>query len=280
MTTVPKVVATLVLSLVCLGVYATQAEDGAQQPRISLIPLGTGKGATAVYEGEPSASFVVKVNDECRLLVDAGLGVSPHAIRNCGSIPKNIFISHNHSDHAGELPVLLIVQQTFGRKLRVFSGPEVKDRLVNHRIAELYSTGLKAEEIADWVAAPEGEKVKVDEDLSLVAYRGKHSEVSYGFVLFFRDAPVLGFSGDSGFDRDFYQKLAAAPTIVVDARKGSTKEHAGFDEVHAFEGTVKSRVYVGHYGKAAEAPTESAALMPGHSIVLAPAAESSNMPPK
>jgi ribonuclease BN (tRNA processing enzyme) len=273
MSTALKAIATLVLFLACLGTEIAQAEQtekSAQQPRLSLIPLGTGKGATAVFEGEPSASFVVKVNDECRLLVDAGLGVSPHAIQTCGSVPRNIFVSHNHSDHAGELPVLLIVQQTMGRKLRVISGPQVKDRLVNYRIAELYSTGLKADEIADWVVAPEGEKVRVDEDLSLVAYKGQHSEVSYGFVLFFRDAPILGFSGDSGFDRAFYQKLAAAPTMVVDARKGSTKEHAGFDEVHAFEGTVKSKVYVGHYGKASEAPTESAPLVVGRTVELSP----------
>jgi ribonuclease BN (tRNA processing enzyme) len=262
-----KTTAILVLLLVCLRANAVQA-DGPQRPRISLTPLGTGKGATAVYEGEPSSSFVVKVNDECRLLVDAGLGVSARAIQNCGSVPRNIFISHNHSDHAGELPVLLIVEQTAGRKLRVISGPEVKDRLVSHRIAELYSTGLKTDEIADWVAAQGGEKVVVDDDLSLVAYKGMHSEVSYGFVLYFRGAPILGFSGDSGFDRALYEKLAAAPTIVLDARTVSTKEHAGFDEVHAFEGKTKARVYVGHYGKASEAPTQSMHLVPGKSIDL------------
>ena len=262
-----KMIAILVLPLVCLAAKAAQG-GGAQWPHISLTPLGTGKGATAVYEGEPSSSFVLKVNDECRLLVDAGLGISARAIQTCGSVPKNIFISHNHSDHAGELPVLLIVEQTAGRKLRVISGPEVKDRLVSHRVAELYSTGLKADEIADWVAASEGEKVKVDDDLSLIAYRGSHSETSYGFVLYFRGYPLLGFSGDSGFERAFYEKLAAAPTIVLDARRESTKEHAGFEEVRAFEGTVKGRVYIGHYGKASEVPTQSTPLIPGKAIEL------------
>lgn len=239
-----------------------------ERSQITLTPLGTGKGATAVYEGEPSSSFVIKINGECRLWVDTGLGVSPHVIKTCGSVPKNIFISHNHSDHAGELPVLLIVEQTAKRKLRVISGPEVNERLITHRIAELYSTGLKASEIADWVVAPEEEKIKVDDDLSLVSHKGKHSEVSYGFVLYFKGSPVLGFSGDSGFDRAFYQKLAVAPTLVLDARKGGTPEHAGFDEVRAFEGAVKSRIFVTHYGKATEAPTQSKSLTPGHPISL------------
>lgn len=258
----------IALVLLLISFSVTRGADKTQQPTITLIPLGTGKGATAVYEGEPSSSFVVKVNGECRLWVDTGLGVSPHAIKVCGSVPKNTFISHNHSDHAGELPVLLIVELTAMRKLRVISGPEVNERLVTHRIAELYSTGFKADQIADWVVAPEGEKVKVDDDLSLVSYKGKHSEVSYGFVLFFRNSPILGFSGDSGFDRAFYQKLAMAPTLVLDARKGATAEHAGFDEVYAFEKTIKGRVFVGHYGKASEAPTQSTRLVPGQAIEL------------
>jgi ribonuclease BN (tRNA processing enzyme) len=268
MTRIARTAAASILFLTFFGIQVGRAADNAQGPKITLIPLGTGKGATAVYDGEPSSSFVIKVNDECRLWVDTGLGVSPHAIKACGSVPRNIFISHNHSDHAGELPVLLIVEQTIKHKLRVISGPEVNERLITHRIAELYSTGLKAGEIADWVPAPEGEKIKVDDDLSLIAYKGKHSEVSYGFVLFFRGAPVLGFSGDSGFDRAFYQKLAVAPTLVLDARKASTAEHAGFDEVHVFEGTAKNHIYITHYGKSAEAPTQSKSLTPIQVVVL------------
>jgi ribonuclease BN (tRNA processing enzyme) len=250
----PKTPALALVSLLLslgFGFHASHGTEGVtDKPRITLLPLGTGKGATAVYDGEPSSSFVIKVDDECRLLVDTGLGTSHLAIRACGSVPRNIFISHNHSDHAGELPVLLIVEQTAKRKLRIISGPEVNERLVTHRIAELYSTGLKAPEIADWVVAPEGREVKVDDDLSLVAYKGKHSEVSYGFVL------------------SFYQKLAAAPTLVLDARESGTEEHAGFDEIHAFEGGVKSRVFVTHYGKRSEAPTQSLRLAPGEAISL------------
>jgi ribonuclease BN (tRNA processing enzyme) len=268
MTWIARIAATTVLFLTFLGIQTSQGADSARQPRITLIPLGTGKGATAVYDGEPSSSFVIKVNDECRLWVDTGLGVSARAIKVCGSVPRNIFISHNHSDHAGELPVLLTVEQTAKHKLRVISGPKVNERLIAHRIAELYSTGLKADELADWVPAPEGETIKIDDDLSLIAYMGKHSEVSYGFVLFFRATPILGFSGDSGFDRAFYQKLAVAPILILDARKVATAEHAGFDEVHLFEKTVKSHVFVGHYGKAAEAPTQSAPLVPGIAIVV------------
>lgn len=268
MTRIVRSVAAATLFLTFFGIQIGRGADNAQRSKITLMPLGTGKGATAVYDDEPSSSFVIKVNDECRLWVDTGLGVSPLAIKTCGSVPKNIFVTHNHSDHAGELPVLLIVEQTAKRKLRVISGPEVNERLIAHRIAELYSTGLKAAEIADWVAAPEGRKIKVDGDLSLIAYKGKHSEVSYGFVLFFRDSPVLGFSGDSGFDRDFYQKLSTARTLVLDARQGATAEHAGFDEVYSFGTTFKGRIFVTHYGKTSEAPKESVFLVTGQTVDL------------
>lgn len=220
-----------------------------------LVPLGTGKGATSVYDGDPSSAFVIMVDGKCRLLVDAGLGVVRQCLKYCGAVPDKIYISHNHTDHAGDLPVLLIVERTAGRKLTVISAPDVESRLRNYRIAELYSTGKTADEIATWVAAPEGHKTPIDDMFSVVTHLGRHSETSYGFVLYRDDRPVLGFSADSGYDEVFYRKLSIAPTLILDGRTTSSKEHASFDEVlsvqREFAGT---RIFVTGYGTAGEAP--------------------------
>jgi ribonuclease BN (tRNA processing enzyme) len=229
--------------------------DPAQTDAITLIPLGTGKGATSVYEGEPSSSFAIKVGSKCRLLVDAGLGVVRQCLKYCGSIPDTIYVSHNHTDHAGDLPVLLIVEVTGGRKLTVVSAPEVEARLKEHRIHELYSTGKTGDEIASWITAPEGATTRVDDRFSLVTHRGRHAETSFGFVLHDRGRPILGFSADSGHDDAFYDKLAAAPVLVLDARTAPSKEHAGFDEIIALQRRLgDKRVYVTGYGTPAEGP--------------------------
>jgi ribonuclease BN (tRNA processing enzyme) len=222
---------------------------------VVLIPLGTGKGATSVYNGEPSSSFVVQAGGKCRLLVDVGLGVVRQCLKYCGSVPENIYISHNHTDHAGDLPVLLIVERNAGRKLTVISAPEVESRLRHHRLHELYSTGKSADDIANWTPAPEGEVVRVDDEFTLVTHLGKHSETSYGFVLFQTGTPILGFSADSGSDSALYNKLALAPTLVLDARSASSIEHASFSEIAALKHKYPhKRVIVTGYGTQDEGP--------------------------
>jgi glyoxylase-like metal-dependent hydrolase (beta-lactamase superfamily II) len=222
---------------------------------VVLIPLGTGKGATSVYNGEPSSSFVVQAGGKCRLLVDAGLGVVRQCLKHCGSVPEAIYISHNHTDHAGDLPVLLIVERNAGRKLTVISAPEVESRLRQHRLHELYSTGRSADDIANWTPAPEGEVVRVDDEFTLVTHLGRHSETSYGFVLFHAGTPILGFSADSGKDPALYDKLALAPTLVLDARSTSSIEHASFSELAALKHQYPNkRVFVTGYGTQEEAP--------------------------
>lgn len=237
---------------------------------VVLVPLGTGKGATSVYDGDPSSAFAIMVGGKCRLLVDAGLGVVRQCLKYCGAVPDKIYISHNHTDHAGDLPVLLIVERTAGRKINVVSAPEVESRLRSHRIDELYSTGKTADEIATWTAAPEGQMTPLDALFSIVTHRGRHSETSYGFVLYRGDRPILGFSADSGYDAVLYQKLSVAPTLVLDGRTASSKEHASFDEIlHAKRGLSDARVFVTGYGTPKEAPPPGLdALRIGESLTL------------
>ena len=58
--------------------------------------------------------------------------------------PGNVFITHNHLDHAGELPMLFVIEskrryKAGQPKLRLLCGPEVTERLKIHRLHEMLS---------------------------------------------------------------------------------------------------------------------------------------------
>lgn len=110
-------------------------------PRLTLTVLGTGAGATAVYSGEPSSAFVLSVNGTPVLLADVGLGTVQQCVRLVGSLPACVYVSHNHTDHAGELPVLLAVEAARAATKHVYAHPDVARRLQQHRLHELHSTG-------------------------------------------------------------------------------------------------------------------------------------------
>ena len=239
---------------------------------LALLPLGTGKGATSVYDGDPSSAFCVTLEGECQFLVDIGLGVVRQCRRHFEELPRLVYVSHNHTDHAGELPVALIVEHSKGRNMTVVAAPDVIERLTSHRIHELASTGKNPHEIANWIRSPPGESTRLNERLSLVTHRGRHSEVSYGFVLYLDGRPVLAYSGDSGHDEQFYRKLAVAPTMVLDARRVGSPEHASFAEIKKVQSTLNDhRILVTGYGRSDEAPTseETHALVPGKPLQIA-----------
>ena len=50
--------------------------------------------------------------------------------------------------------------------------------------------------------------------------------LSVGFVLYFKDKPILGYCVDSGFKEDVYEFFFQASTVIVDARETGSKEHA------------------------------------------------------
>lgn len=237
--------------------------------RPALLPLGTGAGATTVFDGEASSSFAVIVGEEARLLVDLGYGVTRQALRWLARVPGNVYISHNHSDHAGELPVVAIKSASAGSLLTIWSAPEVGRRLKEHRLQEFRGAGMMPEALARWMATPEGIETALDEDLSLTPYRSQHSEACYGFVLGFRGEPVLGYSADSGWNAAFYARLAAAPLLVLDARAAGSADHASFEEVRSFAARVpEKRIFITHYGRSDEAPEDLAALRAGVRLAL------------
>ena len=87
-----------------------------------------------------------------------GFGVVRRCMATFGSIPRTIYISHNHSDHAGELPVLLAVESAASGDgggdhpgpMHVLSEEGVMQTLIEHRLHELVSTG-RCENLTWWV---------------------------------------------------------------------------------------------------------------------------------
>ncbi|XP_078656912.1 uncharacterized protein LOC144903017 isoform X2 [Branchiostoma floridae x Branchiostoma belcheri] len=240
---------------------------------IQLLCLGTGKGTTAVLTGEPSSSMVVLHNSRPVLLVDVGLGVTQSLLHYIApeKFPDAMFVTHNHSDHAGELP--LVLGGTAQRRLlagkprvKLLCGPKVLEPLKVHRLSEM-AYQMKPDDVADWlICDPEGDPVYLDDVniFKLKAVKSQHDIPCYGFLLYYKDELILGFSGDSGFTPELYDKIFEAPTVVVDGRTPSSQWHASFDEISVY---LKNRekkpraVYVTGYGTAAEYTTDDSALM-------------------
>lgn len=235
--------------------------------RLSLLCLGTGRGSTAVYHGEASSSFVLLADARPLLLVDLGVGVT-RACRNAlGDIPDTVLVTHNHSDHAAELPVVLAVEAQRGRRLRLIAGPAVMPLLEQHRLAELASTGQPLAHFAEFVSAQD--LVAVDDRFAIELLRARHTEPCYGFILHDATGPLFGYGGDSGYDAALYERLFAAPKVLIDARAEGSAEHAGFDEVAAFADTFPDHdLWVTGYGSAGDAPTALTPLRPGDRIRL------------
>jgi len=237
--------------------------------RPTLLPLGTGAGTTTVLYREPSTSFAILLGGECRLLVDLGYGVAFQALRFLNALPTRVYISHNHSDHAADLPVVALKCASQEIPLTIWSAPEVAERIKEHRLHEFREAGALPNEIAKWIATPEKIETAIDNDFTLVTHRGQHSETCFGFVLRFQGEPVLGYSADSGFNRDFYNHLLEAPTLVLDCRATGSIEHASFEEVEVFMRMFPTkRIFATHYGRADEAPEHLRFLQLGEAVGL------------
>ncbi|CAF2712130.1 unnamed protein product [Rotaria sp. Silwood2] len=248
-----------------------------------LVCLGVGKGATAVYSNQASSSFALlhRSTGECILLIDIGLGsifALQKYLKNSNVKPRQIFVSHNHTDHSGELPVY-IANEALKSIVRVYCYIGIQSRLRQNRCAELESSTTDLFHNVQWIMCDESQDVELDSGdstskLKIHVQRSQHSELCAGFVLYENDQPILSFSGDSGFNAPFYKFLWTAPTILVDGRETSTYEHASFKEITNFYNTtgVQRRVFVYHYGLESEKPTfpvdSISAISPGQGIQL------------
>jgi Cft2 family RNA processing exonuclease len=248
-----------------------------------LICLGVGQGSTAVYSNQASSSFALvrRSTGECILLIDIGLGsifALQKYIKDFTIKPRQLFVSHNHTDHSGELPVY-IGNEASKSIVRIYCYVGVQSRLRQHRCAELESSTTDFFQNVQWITCDESQDVDLDSGdpksiLKIRVQRSQHNELCAGFLLYENNQPILGFSGDSGFNAPYYTFLWMAPTILVDGRKTGSYEHASFDEILNFYKTtgISRQVFVYHYGLESEKPTfpvdDVSAVSPGQTIQL------------
>ncbi len=250
-----------------------------RQSQYELICLGVGKGNTHVLHRQCSSSFAIRNNatGECVLLLDLGLGVMDsfqQHFPNQTSI-QNVYISHNHSDHSGELPIFLAT--SFNQKTQFFCHPSVQQILFDHRVAELRSSSSFSKYVKKekWFSCEEGKIVEVNEDFSIQVVKSQHSETCYGLLVYCRGKPCFSFTADSGFNEEYFSTLwNFAPVVLIDARAEGTYEHAGFDEVESFvlRQPETKKVLVYHYGLPSEIPifpsSKLRAVAPGEAVAL------------
>lgn len=249
---------------------------------MELVCLGVGAGKSMVYDGEPSSAFLLRAagdvdsglgaagaeaapHGEGLLLIDCGLGVARACLRQVDSIPPLIYVSHNHTDHAGELPVVLAVERTRpgGSKRTVVAERRVAQVLRERRLYETTAVGAYD---ADWVLLDEGTVTPIGRGLSIMPVGPcRHTELCFGFVLYAEDAgcsqgggrrALFGFTADSGFCGSLLEPLAQAPLLLADARQAATGEHASFEQLRRWQAAAgyAGRLVIYHYGSLADAP--------------------------
>lgn len=228
-----------------------------------MVILGVGAGTTAVFDGEASSSFAITTSDDNRpmLLADLGLGVvRAYAQHLQTDLPPYIYISHNHTDHAGELPVAAAVARRGAMTPTLLAHEDVLHRLIQYRLHELVSTGLPVDAFVAPHALREGHAYTLPgTPLSLEPVLAQHSERCFGLLVRWNGQPVMGWTADSGYSSDLYRTLLdfGAPLLLLDARQEGNAEHASIADVEAFAADAAARgvrVVVTGYGTAAQRP--------------------------
>ncbi len=109
--------------------------------------------------------------------------------------PPYVYISHNHTDHAGELPVVAAVacaQQA--PAMTLLAQRDVLNRLLQHRLHELQSTGLPVNAFLTPVALEQGQQHTLPEGLSIQPVRARHAELCFGLIVRWHGHAVLGWT--------------------------------------------------------------------------------------
>ncbi|ORC86209.1 putative periplasmic protein [Trypanosoma theileri] len=246
--------------------------------KLSILCLGTGKGASMVYDGNCSPGYVLYADDRPIILFGAGYGVTRQCLRYCGVIPSNIFLFSNRSHMSAELPVIIAVESRKARRLRIITGEKVMTQIKLHRLSEVHSridiNGDGGSIFCDFVALPDltvhaAVEATVTQSLSyhlpdttagvsLVVFHTPATDASNGVILLHHGVPVLALTGDCAYSAEKHQEiLRMAPVVILDGRQKSSRDHASFadiiDTVERCE-VAPQRVFIGQYGLPLEAP--------------------------
>lgn len=213
---------------------------------IDIVCLGVGKGASYVLKGKPSTGFVIRVNSRPRFLVDCGAGIALSYQRHIGSeLPNTIYISHNHMDHTGDLPIVLGVTPA---RPQVLGHPDVIDIVKQHRLHDSEALNASLTQRAHWVIPDNKGVITLEDDLSLHLFRSVHSYLCYGFILRKGNQDILGYPADSAFDEAIFKRVTHSPVAILDAREEGNFDHASFEDIEQFSQSVpQCSIWVVHY---------------------------------
>jgi ribonuclease BN (tRNA processing enzyme) len=219
-------------------------------PTLDLICLGVGKGSSSVLRGLPSTAFALRVDGRPELLIDCGAGVALSYRRLLGgALPARIYLSHNHHDHAGDLPIVLL--SALDLRASVLGHPDVLEIVREHRLHDGPEVRRAFQERIEWVAADARGVIALDgllPGLALELVRSRHSYLCYGFVLRRDGDDLLGYTADSGFEEGIYARVTRAPVAILDGREQGNADHASFAEIEAFARRVPGcDIRVVHY---------------------------------
>lgn len=228
---------------------------------IDIVCLGVGAGATNVLKGLPSSAFVIRVNENPFILIDCGLGVvkSFSELFDLSNIPERIYITHNHSDHTGDLPILLAIFQKIKKcKPIVYGDLEVIEIVKKYRMHELLLNGKTNNDYATWKTADSKHEINILENMKLVLFRSKHSYTCYGFHFLVNGIKILSYTGDSAYDEKIFSNISESNVIVVDGRDIGSKEHASLQLIDKFgKKNNDKEIYVLHYESTDFVPASS-----------------------
>jgi len=216
-----------------------------------IICLGVGNGSSHVIKGLPSTAFVILKDDKPFILVDCGLGVvkSFLDLYSAELIPEYIYLSHNHTDHTGDLPVLLALYSKFRNgKPKIFGHQDVLEIVKMHRIHELCVKGENYDDYATWINNDDNNEIFVEKGVRFEIFLSQHSYLCYGFRFFVDNVNILSYTADSGFNTGVYVALGSPAVIVVDGRDKGSFEHASLEEIDKYGIWAKTnKILVVHY---------------------------------
>ncbi|MEO1439860.1 MAG: hypothetical protein AAFV33_05610 [Chloroflexota bacterium] len=148
-------------------------------PKIEAVCLGVGKGASYVMKGITSTAFTVLIDDAPLFQVDMGGGVARACQQILGRIPNRIYVSHNHSDHAGDLAVVIhLIDNPC-----IMAHPTVIENIKQHRLHDAPATQQRSIEKITWIEPDAADQIQIDALHRLTLTRSQHVYTTYGFVL-------------------------------------------------------------------------------------------------
>ncbi|KAH3760716.1 Serine/threonine-protein kinase Nek6 [Pelomyxa schiedti] len=245
---------------------------------MKLWCCGVGKGGDSIYTGEVCSSFALEcarppsetASPSPLMVVDVGYGVTRCFLSHYTSLPSHILVTHNHSDHAAELPFVLATSAPVAdRRKIVIAAQPVGVELRLHRMAEfsnLFETGLPLEGYwaKHWLDLPAATPVSTSPPFGIVGSKSdvelspsvrvqietllcRHSSTpTYGFILYYAGKAILGYGADSGFCEPLYDALSVASTVVLDARRNGSEEHASLADIKNYLAKLNARGYAGN----------------------------------